>query len=315
MKKILIIKLGALGDFVIALGGIMHQVRQYSDAEFTLMTHSSLIPIARQTGIFSSYIVDNRVSYLNLKEQIRIAREAVTGGFDIVIDFQSNRRVRCNYYNTFRWLSGKSFEWIDAGRSKKINVTKKRAFSWGRSTVEKCCIPEPVTDLSFLHGENKYFSELPEHFVLMIPGCSPKHPFKRWPVQNYCAVAQLLAERGVHSVVMGTQAEAAEVESIVSSSPMAVSMLNKTSLLDIPDLVRRSIAVIGNDTGPSHIAAFSGRPNIAIFDQRTASSVTRGKQSINLVSPSSIDHITVDLVWEKLLPILEDAERLRSDAP
>ena len=89
---------------------------------------------------------------------------------------------------------------------------------------------------------------------------------------------------------------------------MVVSMLNKTSLLDIPDLVRRSIAVIGNDTGPSHIAAFSGRPNIAIFDQRTAASVTCGKQSINLVSPSSIDRITVDMVWEKLLPILENAE-------
>lgn len=315
MKKILIIKLGALGDFIIALGGIMRQVEQYPDAEFTLMTHSSLIPIARQTGMFSNYIVDNRVSYLNLKEQMRIARAAITGGFDIVIDFQSNRRVRCNYYSALRLLSGKSYEWIDAVRSKKINITKKRAFSWGSSTTEKCCIPEPATDLSFLHGENKHFGELPERFVLMIPGCSPKHPFKRWPVQNYCAVAQRLAERGVHSVVMGTKAETAEVESIVASSPMVVSMLNKTSLLDIPDLVRRSIAVIGNDTGPSHIAAFSGRPNIAIYDQRTAACVTRGKQSINLVSPSSIEQITVDMVWEKLLPILENAERQRHNEP
>ncbi len=308
MKKILIIKLGALGDFIIALGAIMRQVEQYPDAEFTLMTHSSLIPIARQTGKFSNYIVDNRVSYLNLKEQMRIARAAISGEFDIVIDFQSNRRVRCNYYSALRLLSGKSYEWIDAVRSKKISIAKKRAFSWGSATTEECCVPEPTTDLSFLHGENKYFGELPERFVLMIPGCSPKHPFKRWPVQNYCAVAQRLAERGVHSVVMGTQAESAEVESIVASSPMVVSMLNKTSLLDIPDLVRRSIAVIGNDTGPSHIAAFSGRPNIAIFDQRTAASVTCGKQSINLVSPSSIDRITVDMVWEKLLPILENAE-------
>ncbi len=307
MKKILVIKLGALGDFIIALGGIMKLRERYPEAEFTLMTHKSLIPIAAQTGMFSSYIVDNRVSYWNIREQMRIFREVMHGGFDAIIDFQGNPRTEKKYYSVMRWFMRRPYCWINTIKHEKRNIRKTRPFCWGKCEVEEFTTAWPKTDLSFLHGENKYFHELPGKYVLMIPGCSPTHPYKRWPVENFSSLVQKLAERGIHSVVLGTKAEAAEVEAIVASSPMAVSMLNKTSLLDIPDLVRRSLAAVGNDTGPSHIAAYSGRPNIAIFDQRTAASITRGPLSINLVSPSTIDLITVEMVWEKLLPILEEA--------
>lgn len=76
-----------------------------------------------------------------------------------------------------------------------------------------------LTDLSFMHGEGLHFDELPERYVMMIPGCSPSHPYKRWPVENFCALARRLAERGISSVVIGTRAEAAEVEAIAASSP------------------------------------------------------------------------------------------------
>lgn len=307
MKKILVIKLGALGDFIIALGGIMKLRERFPEAEFTLMTHKSLIPIAAQTGMFSSYIVDNRVSYWNIREQLRIFREVMDGGFDTIIDFQGNPRTEKKYYSVMRWFKSSPYCWINTIKRVKRNIRKTFPFCWGKCEVEEFITAWPKTDLSFLHGENKYFHELPGKYVLMIPGCSPTHPYKRWPVEYFCSLVQKLAERGIHSVVLGTKAEAAEVEAIVASSPMAVSMLNKTSLLDIPDLVRRSLAAVGNDTGPSHIAAYSGRPNIAIFDQRTAASITRGPLSINLVSPSTIDLITVDMVWEKLLPVLEKA--------
>lgn len=307
MKNILVIKLGALGDFIIALGSIMNLRKVYPDARFTLMTHRSLIQIAKQTGMFSDFIVDNRVSYFNLKEQVRLFREVIQGNFDGIIDFQCNKRTTKKYFPLIRWLSPSSFRWCDVVKRTCLNVSKKKSCSRGTLTQDSIALPWEMTDLSFLHGENKHFGELPERFVLMIPGCSPTHPYKRWPVENYKAIVQRLSEKGVYSVVMGTKAEAAEVDAICAASPMAVSMLNKTSLLDIPDLVRRSIACVGNDTGPSHIAAYSGRPVIAIFDQRTAASITRGPLSINLVSPGTIDKVTVDMVWEKLQPIVDAA--------
>lgn len=302
MQNILVIKLGALGDFIISIGTMMMIRKRFPDAKITLMTNKAFLSIARQSGAFDDYIIDNRVSYWNLKEQVRLFRDIMKCNPDCIIDLQNNKRTRMKYYPVLRYCIGKSFTWVAYKVAHR--VTKTRCCSWGTRENDDLIINKVTTDLSFLHGENKHFGELPEKFVLFIPGCSPTHPYKRWPSDYYRQLALRLAEKGVHTVVMGTAAEAAEVNAIASVSPMVVNMLNKTSLLDIPDLVRRSIAVVGNDTGPSHMAAFSGIPTIAIFAQRTASSVTTGPQSINLISPGAIELITVDMVWEKLAPFL-----------
>ena len=93
MKKILVIKLGALGDFVVGIGQMMELKELYPDAEFTLMTHKSLVPIAKQMGMFSNYIIDNRLSYWNLKNMSRLLREVLVGEFDVVSDLQVSSRT------------------------------------------------------------------------------------------------------------------------------------------------------------------------------------------------------------------------------
>lgn len=305
MQKILVIKLGALGDFVLEAGGMMEVHRRFPDAELTLMTNKAFLPIARQMGIFSDYIIDNRASWLNLKEQRRVLNEVVAGGFDCVFDFQGVARTQKKYFPTLRWFMPRSFSWVNAQLKTIWKVEKKHAWGMGRFTEEEFPFDLPVTDLSFLHGENKHFDELPERFVLFIPGCSPNHPYKRWPVDNFAALAARLAKCGISVVLIGTAAEAQEIEAIAAASPMAVSMLNKTSLLDIPDLARRAIATVGNDTGPSHMASLSGMPTIAIYDNRTQRGALRGPRSVNLVSPNTIEKITVDRVWSELLPFME----------
>lgn len=88
-------------------------------------------------------------------------------------------------------------------------------------------------------------------------------------MENFCALAKRLAARGVSSVVIGTRAEAVEVEAIAASSPLAVSFLGKSSLMDIPQMALRSLACVGNDTGPTHMCAYAGVPVTAIFCHRT----------------------------------------------
>ncbi len=307
MQKILVIKLGALGDFVLEAGAMMEVRRCFPNAELTLMTGSPFLSIGKQMGIFSHYIVDNRASWLNLAEQYRIVKEVADGQFDYIFDFQGVARTRKKYFTMFRWFASRSFCWVDAHYGFARRVQKRRSFTPGKVTEEEYPFNLPVSDLSFLHGENKHFHELPERFVMFIPGCSPNHPHKRWPIAYFSELAAKLAERQIHTVLIGTKAEAAEIEAIASASPLAVSMLNKTSLLDIPDLARRAIATVGNDTGPSHMASLSGMPTIAIYDNRTKQGALRGPRSINLVSPDTIDKITVDCVWEHLLPIIEQS--------
>ncbi|MBR5522345.1 MAG: glycosyltransferase family 9 protein [Akkermansia sp.] len=307
MKKILIIKLGALGDFVLSVG-IMQKIREeHPDAEFTLMTGSGFVSIARQMNMFSHYIIDNRQSWFNLSYLARLSKEIAAGEFDYVYDAQAVSRTIKKYFPAMRFISRKSFVWCNVYTQTEWHVEKKCRYSFGTCTEKKGKACEKLSDLSFLHGENKHFHELPERFVLFVPGCSPMHPHKRWPVAYFSELAARLADRNIHVVIIGTKTEAEEIQAIAAASPMAVSMLNKTSMLDIPDLARRAIATVGNDTGPSHMASLSGMPTIAIYDNRTKQGALRGLRSVNLVSPNTIEKITVDEVWKHLLPFLEEA--------
>lgn len=307
MEKILVIKLGALGDFVMAVGGMMKVRQLHPEAELTLMTASPFLTMAKQMGIFSHFIIDNRVSYFNLRQQRRLFREIAAGSFDYIYDFQAVSRTRKKYFPLIRWMAPHSFDWVNTRDDTLWHIEKAGPRSMGEKTVREHPFSWPVSDLGFLHGKNEHFDELPEHFVLLIPGCSPGHPHKRWPVANYAALVQQLAGLGIPSVIIGTHTEAEEVKAIAAASPLAVSMLNKTSLLDVPDLARRAYATVGNDTGPSHMASLSGVPTIAIYDNRTRNGALRGPRSINLISPDTIDKITVDRVWENLLPFLKEA--------
>ena len=179
----------------------------------------------------------------------------------------------------------------------------KPRLTWGKETQDFMPLPWVQTDLSFLKGEQKYFHLLPEKYVLLIPGCSPGHPYKRWPKEHYAELAKKLAKKGVSCVVLGTPAESEECNYITNHSPKTLNFLGKSSLLDVPALALKSIAVVGNDTGPTHMASLCQKPVIALFSQKTAQYAHDFPNVTNFIAPDIAD-ISVDTVFQKCMQIL-----------
>ncbi|MCH5284486.1 MAG: glycosyltransferase family 9 protein [Akkermansiaceae bacterium] len=308
MERILIIKHGALGDVVLALGCMQALKRRHPEAHMTLMTMKPFVPIAEQAGVFDAFIVDNRRSFFCLSETRRVLAELVGGRFDLIYNLQYSQRTR-HYRRLLRWLAPRGvYRWVDASAGLCHTITKTRSLGPGHEALEPAELPQVTTDLRFLHGEGKHFDRLPERYVLLIPGCSPQHPYKRWPVASYREVVRRLAERGIAAVVLGTAAEAAEAEAICAGNPTAVNMVGLTSLLDVPQVALRALAVVGNDTGPSHMAALTGVYTLAIFDRRNARSVLRGHNCTSLVSEGEVALVTPERVWEHLAEHLPAAQ-------
>lgn len=309
-QRILMIKHGALGDVVLAMGTMKRLRELHPEAHITLMTMGMFVPMAEQLGVFDDFIVDNRLPYRKLGATWGAIRSIVKGNFNVVYDLQESSRTRKRYYPAVRFLLDHDMDWVACNSGERRRLLKKGGFRFGRVVKEPFHLERILTDLSFMHGEGLHFDELPERYVMMIPGCSPSHPYKRWPVENFCALARRLAERGISSVVIGTRAEAAEVEAIAASSPLAVSFLGKSTLMDIPQMALRSLACVGNDTGPTHMCAYAGVPVTAIFCHRTRKSAITARCISNLISPGAIEEITVDQAWSTLEPFLPPREEL-----
>jgi ADP-heptose:LPS heptosyltransferase len=111
--------------------------------------------------------------------------------------------------------------------------------------------------------------EFPEPFALLIPGCSPQLLHKRWPAEYYAALALRLKERGIASVAIGTKTEADTIAALRKAAPDVIDLCGQTNLYQIAALARRTTCVVGNDTGPMHLAAAVGAPTLAVLSGHT----------------------------------------------
>lgn len=308
MENILVIKHGALGDFVLALGSMRMIRRRHPLARLTLLTMAPFVKIAEQAGIFDDYIIDNRLPWWHWRETRGVIGSILSGNYTRVYDLQDTQRT-ASYRFIWRMLSsaGKR-RWYEVNpcddAQRVYLLSKCMRLCPGRQRALPYTMVAEVTDLTFLHGEEEHFDRLPGRYVLLIPGSSPKHPYKRWPVEHYREIVSRLAKERTRVVLLGTKDEAEEAAAIAEGFPSVVNMVGLTGLMDVPQVACRALAVVGNDTGPTHMAAFTGVFTISIIDNRNQRSYLRGVNCKSLISPGSVDLITPDEVWELLAPLL-----------
>ena len=133
--------------------------------------------------------------------------------------------------------------------------------------------------------------------VVIHPGSSS--PDKCWPEQHFCALAAQLAKRGwATAIICGP----IEIErGLVGDSLQPPNLRSLAGLLSCASLF------IGNDSGPGHIAAAVGTPTLSLFgptDPRIwAPRNTRAK--VLLAPTKNIDEIPLEIVFEAALQLLE----------
>ena len=300
-KNILIIRLGALGDVILQSGWIFAVREKYPDAHITFMTRKPFASFIKCIPFIDRVIVDTHPRY-NLKEWWKICKtEIADKKWDYIFDLQASNRTRKKYFNFARFLTKYNMRWAYLSKKHLIvnQVEKKHRFSFGKLTQKPLDLEPKAVDLSFVKGEQKNFHLLPKKpFLLIIPGCSASHPYKRWPAQKYLELVLKAEKNGIPSVVLGTNAEKEQID-IICQNSKAVNFLNKASLLDIPALASKSAVIVGNDTGPVHMSCFSKRPAIVLFCQKTAGSANDLPNVMNLIA-KDISDISVEQVWNEI---------------
>lgn len=296
MARILVIKLGALGDLVLAFAPFAAIRARHAGDHVALLTGAPFASLARAAPWFDEVLVDARPRWWDLAGLARL-REQLRGR-DLVYDLQTSGRSSRYFRLAGRpaWSGvapGCSLPHCDPARDRVHTVERQRG-QLGDAGV--ACFPEP--ELGWLTGGGP---RLPEPYALLVPGAAPHRPAKRWPAACFGALASALQDRGVRPVVVGTAGERSLAEAIRAACHEALDLTGQTSLLDLGGLAARARLAVGNDTGPMHLAAAVGCPSVVLFSGHSDPALTGPRGAwVRVLREAHLADLPVERVAEAL---------------
>jgi len=300
LRRVLVIKLGAMGDFMQALGAMRVVRATHPSARITLLTTEPFEAFAKACPYFDIVEADGRPK--DLKGKADLIRRLRTAGYDMVYDFQNNDRTA----QYFLGLSGKKPLWSGAAKGashQHMNENRGEMHNFDRlaeQLLHAGLSPKPPGDpTGWIIGQDvspsldwirpafrdpprfqpEFFS-LSGPYMLLIPGSSADHPEKRWPVDRFAKIATWVADAGITPVVIGTKAEGDIGTQIMKMEPRTKSLVGRTDLFQLATLSERAVFALGGDTGPMHLAAAARTPGVCLFAQEWNDDMARELQSV-----------------------------------
>jgi ADP-heptose:LPS heptosyltransferase len=275
-SRILVIKLGALGDVVLAMGPFAAIRRHHPAAHIVLLTSAAYADFLRPSGWFDEIWTDDRPRVWCVTSWLALRRRLRAGAFDRIYDLQTSDRS--GWY--FRLMGpGARPEWSGIVRGcSHLHTNPRRNFM---HTVERQAEQLAAAgidavrpaDLGWVMADAARFA-LPARYALLVPGGAPHRPAKRWPAALYGRFARHLAAQGATPVVLGGRDETRLAAAIQAECPSARDLTGRTSLADIAVLARGAAGAIGNDTGPMHLIAAAGCPSLVLFSAASDPTLT-----------------------------------------
>jgi ADP-heptose:LPS heptosyltransferase len=103
-----------------------------------------------------------------------------------------------------------------------------------------------------------------DRWVVVHPGASA--PSRRYPIESFAAVVRTLAgEHGVRVVLTGGPGEVEAISELGEAGGRGVDVLHGLDLAHLAALISIAPVLVGNNSGPAHLAAAVGTPVVDLY--------------------------------------------------
>lgn len=302
-ERILVIKLGALGDVVQALGPMAAIRRHHAAAHITVLTTRPFAELIDAAGIADDIWIDARPGTFDFAGWLSLRRRLRRGHFKRVYDLQTSGRSG-RYFKLFWPDTPPEWSGIAAGCSHPHDNPKRDVMHTQERQAEQLAAAGiaavGAADLGCVDADMARFA-LPARYCLIVPGGATHRPEKRWPMAHYRDIVRRLGETPCTAVICGGRDERPLGDAITDSAPNARNLAGETTLVELVALARGAAFALGNDSGPMHIAAATGTPAIVLYSHASdpALCAQRGADVTILRRPDLVD-LEPDTVWAAL---------------
>jgi ADP-heptose:LPS heptosyltransferase len=307
IAKILVIKLGALGDFVQALAAMQHIRAAHPKAHITLLTTPPFEALARASPYFNDVETDGRPE--GIGDAVSMIRRLRRAHYDRVYDLQTSSRSNLYFYllQPFgpQWSGvafGCSLPHRNPERGRMHTLERqadqlRAAGIWPGAPIRSGAAPP--ADLSWIlkkgPAARPVSASAGRPYALLVPGSSAHRPEKRWPVEQFGELGEILRKRGLEILILGGMEESALARSI-QRKVQARDLTGRTDFAQIAALAARATVAIGNDTGPMHLIAAAGAPTLVLFSSASDPTVCGPRGHVAVLQSDKLDDLAVSQV-------------------
>jgi heptosyltransferase-1 len=313
-RRILVVRLGAMGDIIHTLPAVAFLKQGHHDSHLSWLVEPRWAPLLEANPYVDRVVLLRRQSLGGLMET---RRELRTVNYDFAVDFQGllksamsasaahpDRLYGFHQSQVRERLAALFYSHKTLSRAAHVvDRNLELAAACGGSGIQPGRREFPLPS-------GRPEGDLPSgDFVLASPLAG--WGSKQWPLTHYRALAALLRrELGIPLVLDGPPG--ADFTVVEGSVP------HHSSLPGLIYATRRATAIVGVDSGPLHLAAALGKPGVAIFGPtdparngpyggslrvlRSGAAATSYKRSASI--DSSMQNISPDEVFEVLRAIV-----------
>lgn len=328
--KIAIVKLSALGDIVHAMVALQFLKARFSDLQIDWLVEERFADLLRENPHISNVLTVNlkaaKTNKLAIFNEIKTVQNYAQENYDLVIDAQGLLKSAI----TARFL-GKNVAGFDKNSIREplasLLYKKKIACAYEENTIDRnCAVLAKSLDFSISHEEilNKQpflFFHAPKidfqpflkrdlkNIVFVIGSTWAS---RNYPAKKFVEVANALKQNCL--VIWGNQSEFESAQEMTLQSDF-IQVLPALDLNDLKALLSQVDLVIGNDTGPTHIAWGLNVPSITLFGCTPISRVYQTEinkvlKSPSIVNPRKLDKTDDSIKQIKVCEIIELAQSL-----
>ena len=286
-RKILLIKLGAIGDLVMASSFFDRARKHFSSAEITLLTGKFSFSSIENNPCIDRFIrVDDTGLYhgnpfIRLRELARITLKLRKENFELA--FVMHRAWPFNLLTFFCGIPCR----VGFARGREgILLTHRVVPIPLRNEREHYLDLLRVLNISTVYEKSYYFvsqkeekvghrfleslkNKEGESVIAVAPGGGKNvklvMPNKRWPLENYVGLIRKISYETMSKIILLGSIDEKELISEIRKQCPECHDATSLTLGQVATLFRKCSLFIGNDSGPLHIASAMGVPTLSFY--------------------------------------------------
>jgi lipopolysaccharide heptosyltransferase II len=269
--RVLVIKISSLGDIILSAPSLKALKTSFPCGTVTVLTLKKYAPILYDCP-YVDEIITLENDYKKIKNIIDIAKKLRMKAFDYIVDLQNSRASHLISFLSFpRYSFGYSLR-LGFLLTKRLRLDRNLdPLSSQEKILELLGLRMQEKKLTFwdikTDTQDKIFNNEKKLIGINI-SASTKWQTKNWPMNNIISLCALINKNFpfYRIVLLGDQTAKETADKIESYlSPKPYNLCGKTSLQDLPAIIKNLKAFITPDTATLHLAEAIGIPTIALF--------------------------------------------------